>query len=86
MEITSEDIELLCGINQEHFYFDILINTDNILSLKDAEEKLKRIEREEKAVENANISLNKKKEFKKFFKMGENILKDKIEKFKNSKA
>ena len=55
MEITSEDIELLCKINEERFYFDILLNTDNILSLEDAEEKLKRIEREEKEIEKAKI-------------------------------
>ena len=86
MEITSEDIELLCKFNKEKFYFDTLIDTDNILSLEDAEEKLERIEREEKEVENANISIKKRKEFGKFYKMSKNILNDKIEQFKNNKA
>ena len=82
MEITSDDIELLCKINEERFYFDTLLNTDNILSLEDAEEKLKRIEKEKKAVEKAKISPNKKKEFNIFFEKGESIMRDKIEQFK----
>jgi len=82
MEITSEEIELLCKMKMQYFYLASLISSDNILTIKDAEDGLKNIERGEKAVEGANISEERKNEFRDYFKKGREILENDIKRFK----
>ena len=81
-EITSEEIEILCRINMEYFYLGSLISSDKILTIEDAKKGLEYIGNGEKAVENAKISDEKKKEFYNYFKKAKRILRHNIEEFK----
>jgi len=80
--MKSEDVEKICELNLEYLYLGALISSDNILTIQDAEEGLKKIEDTEKAVDESSLSAKKKMELKGFLERGRNILNGDIERFK----
>lgn len=80
--MKSEDIEKICELNLEYLYLGALISSDNILTIQDAEEGLKKIEDAEKAVDESSLSAKKKIELKGYFEKAKNILNGDIERFK----
>ena len=85
MEISSKIIEEICEGGMEYLFLASLISSDNILTVEDAENGLKNIEKSEKAVKDANIPNKKKEEFNTFFEKARNILKGDIKRFKKKK-
>ena len=80
--MKGEDIEKICELNLEYLYLGSLISSDNIMTIQDAEEGLKKIEGTEKAVDESSLSAKKKMELKGFLERGRNILNGDIERFK----
>ena len=85
MEISSKIIEEICEGGMEYLFLASLISSDNILTVEDAENGLKNIEKSEKAVKDASIPNEKKEEFYTFLKKGKVILLGDIKRFKKEK-
>lgn len=83
--LRGSDIEIICKNKMEYLFMVSLISSDNIRTIKDAEESLKFISEVEEALKTAQISEDKKKEFEKYIEKGKNILQADIERFKNEK-
>ena len=83
--LRGSDIEIICKNKMEYLFMASLISSDNIRTIKDAEESLKFIGEVEEALKTAQISEDKKKEFEKYIEKGKNILQTDVEIFKNEK-
>lgn len=83
--MDSKGIELLCENQLEYLFLVSLISSDNILTLEDAENRLKNIDEAEAALKEANVPEKKKKEIEKYLAKGRRILKGDIEEFKKNK-
>jgi len=83
--LRGSDIEIICKNKMEYLFMASLISSDNIRTIKDAEESLKFISEVEEALKTAQISEDKKKEFEKYIEKGKNILQTDVERFKNEK-
>ena len=84
MNISPEALEAICRSGLEYMLMVSIISSDNIITIKDAEEAIDTINSLEKAVEASAIDSEKKEWFNEKIKQGREILDGDIERFKKN--
>jgi hypothetical protein len=84
MNISPEALEAICRNGLEYMLMVSIISSDNIITIKDAEEAIDTINSLEKAVEASALDSEKKEWFNEKIKQGREILDGDIERFKKN--
>jgi len=84
MNISPEALEAICRNGLEYMLMVSIISSDNIITIKDAEEAIDTINSLEKAVKASALDSEKKEWFNEKIKQGREILDGDIERFKKN--
>lgn len=84
MNISPEALEAICRSGLEYMLMVSIISSDNIITIKDAEEAIDTINSLEKAVKASALDSKKKEWFNEKIKQGREILDGDIERFKKN--
>ena len=78
-------LEKICKINMEYMLLESLTNVENITKIKDVKGKLKKIKEIGIAINDADVSEEKKKEIEEYVEKGKVILNDRIEEIREQR-